>query len=304
MDIDVVVVGGGPAGATCAMFAARLGLATALVDGMGIGGQLINLHSIKDYPGFTDVAGWDLSAVLTEQVMNSGVNTMFGEVEGLRNSGGRWVAEVGTEPLAAKAVVIATGGTPIPVPFGEAYEGRGISYCATCDGSLYRGKPVAVWGGGDFAMSEASYLADLASQVYVLYPQRELVAAMAWQSEAREKQNIEFLPAVELTAVTGANGVEGIDYVTVPGREGRSLPVAAVFGASGLVPNSSLVRGLVEMDDAGFIKTDERLAASAPGIFAVGDVRTGSPMLIAAAVGDGTRAALAVAEYIRKASKP
>jgi len=300
MKVDVLVVGAGPAGATCAMLAARMGFSVTLVDRMGIGGQLINIHSIKNYPGIADIAGWDLSAALTDQVMESGVNTELGTVETLTNAGGTWTAQTDSDSICARAVVIATGGSPAPVPHGEKYEGRGISYCATCDGPLYRGKPVAVIGGGDFAMSEVSFLAGVASDVYVLHPDRALTAAAAWQSEVKAKPNVKLLPSTELAEVTGENGVEGITYVTLPDRTSQTLPVSAVFGATGLVPNSSVVRDLVKTDDSGFIITDENLATSQAGIFAVGDVRSGSAMLVANAVGEGTRAALSVAEYLNR----
>src|SRR5262245_51359406 len=163
-----------------------------IVDQMGVGGQLINVHAVKDYPGFPEgVAGWDLAASMSEQAQAGGIEVGFGAVERLTRDGDRWVVETDGEAHSARAVVVATGCSPRQVPGegAERFVGRGVSYCASCDGEFFRDQPVAVVGGGDTGMSEASFLADVASEVVVLYQEPEPPAAAAWYAEVQEHGN-------------------------------------------------------------------------------------------------------------------
>ena len=303
MDADVVIVGGGPAGLTCGMFAKRFGLSATLVEQMGMGGQLINVHDVKDYPGFpAGVAGWDLSATLGEHAQGAGVEIEFGSIQGMSSSDGAWVLQLDDRQLRTKAVVIATGCSPrpVPVPEEEKLRGRGIAYCATCDGEFFRGQKVAVVGGGDTGMSEATYLADVASEVFVLFQEPAPPAAAAWYDDARKHGNIKFMPLTRVTAVLGDEGVTGLRYLNVQSSEESELEVSGVFGAVGFIPNSEQFKGVLETDEAGFIKTDQNLACSVPGVFAAGDVRSGAAMQVAGAVGDGVQAALSVRKYLRQ----
>ncbi len=301
MDKDVIVVGGGPSGAACAIFSARFGLSTMIVDQVGLGGQLINIHSVKDYPGFPEgVAGWDLAASLSEHAQGCGVEVVFGSVDGLSRSSARWLVQADGDTHRARAVVVATGCSPrqLPGKSAEKLVGRGVSYCATCDGEFFRGQPVAVVGGGDTAMSEASFLVDVASEVVVLFQESAPPAAAAWYAEVRGHENVRFLPSTRLLEVLGDEGVTGIRYLSLADVREHELAVRGVFGAVGVRPNSEAFRDVLETDEAGFIKTDETMACTAQGIFAAGDVRAGASMQAAGAVGEGIRAALSVRKYL------
>jgi thioredoxin reductase (NADPH) len=302
MDADVIVIGGGPAGVACAIFTARFGLSTAIVEHMGLGGQLVNVHLVRDYPGFPEgIAGWDLAAALSEQVQACGVEVALGSAERLARSGDRWVVAVGGETHRARAVVVATGCSPIPLPGkGTAqFAGRGVSYCASCDGEFFRGQPVAVVGGGDTGLSEAAFLADVASHVAVLFQESVPPAAAAWQAEVRAHPNVRFMPSTRVIEVLGGDqGVTTLRYVTLADGAEHELAVSGVFGAVGMRPNSEPFRTVLDTDGAGFITTDETMACTAQGIFAAGDVRAGGSMQAAGAVGEGVRAALSVRRFL------
>lgn len=297
--LDLIIVGAGPAGLAAALEAARAGLTAVTLERMGAGGQLINLDRIDDCPGFPDgIAGYDLGPRLMEQAMNAGARIEYAEAESMRRDGDHWVVEAGGS-FRARAVIIASGGTltPLRAPGSEAFEGRGISYCATCDAEFYRDQEVAVLGGGDWALQEAAYLAGICARVHIVHPEPELTAVASLQQQARADPRLSFMPAAGIAELRGRETLEAL----VLRRDGSevTLPVAGIFVYTGLTPNSGWL-GELSLDAEGRIPVDAGMGTAQPGLFAAGDIRAAAPYRIAAALGDGAVAAVAVAGYLRR----
>jgi len=302
--VDVVVLGGGPAGATAAARLAADGFAVVLVDPLGIGGALINVDHLPDHPDHPDgVAGWDLAAALGEDALEAGVAVTMGRAGAPAWADGTWTVPVdgSGEAVRARAVVVATGCRPRPLP-GDAdgaLEGRGVSYCAVCDGGLFAGQPVVVVGDGPVAFAEARTLAELAASVTVVVAGPEPVADPSWVVAAMAAGPVEVLTGHAVTAVTTAGDDVGVTGVAT--SAGAVIAANGVFGALEPLPNSEPVAGLVGLDDDGRVPVDDGFAVpdAPPGLFAAGDVRRGGQLRAAAAVGDGTRVAAAVASFLQ-----
>lgn len=308
MTVDLVVIGGGPAGASAAFWAARLGWRVALVDPLGVGGQLLNVDQLPDYPGFpAGVAGWDLAAALGEQVLEAGVELALGRAERLHRVDGGWRVEVDGQARTAVAVLVATGSRPRPLP-GAApeLEGRGVSYCAACDAGLVAGRRAVVVGGGDVALAEAQTLAAVAGEVVVVFPEVGPTAAAARVDAVADLPRVRLLPGWVLRAVGVEGGrVTGVELGRPGTDERRFVEADAVFGAVDGPANGELLAGLGALDGEGAVRTDTALAvAGAPGVFAAGDVRSGSVRRAATAAGEGVAAALAVDAQLRARTGP
>lgn len=307
MRYDVMIVGGGPAGLTCGFFCARIGLKVVLFEALGAGGQLINVHRLDDYPGLpVGIAGWDLGVALNQQAIDSGVEFRYGSVTEIAPTSEGWTVRSSDGQCESTALVVSTGGNPraLAIPGEKKLEGRGVSYCAGCDGEFFRDQPVAVVGGGDIAMSEAVFLSDIASQVHVICEASELQASEAWRLQAQKQDNlaIEFNSRIE--EIFGDDAVSAIKLLDISTGERHKLDVAGVFGAIGIEPNTEFVGSLLETDAEGFLVTDDNLRCSRKGVYAAGDVRAGAVDRAAAAVGDGVRCAYAVASFVRDRGGP
>ena len=307
--VDVAVLGGGPAGATAAFLLAREGLTVRVVDPLGIGGALINVDHLPDHPGFPQgIAGWDLAAALGEQALAAGVTVTMGRAGPPVPADGRWAVPVPDAgiTLTARAVLVATGCRPHPLPGDDGtLEGRGLSYCAACDGALFAGQPVVVVGDGPVAAAEAITLAPLAATVTVLVTADRPTAGPAWVDAATAHANVSFLPGHAVTAVvTGAEGrVVGVEVLT-PGGGRRTIPATGVFGALDPIPNrepvaAALGPGAADGSPAVAVGADGAVEGAPPGLYAAGDVRAGAPRRAIAAQGDGAIAAVAIAAYLR-----
>lgn len=299
-DFDVIIVGGGPAGLAAALYTARMNLKTVILDRGPLGGQLLNTELVEDYPGFESILGADLAMKMGEHARKFGVDVRdFEPVKEIDVEGNTKIVRLESDQeLRAPALIMAAGGLPryLGVPGEKEFWGRGVSYCAVCDGAFFKGQELAVVGGGDAAVEEGDFLTRYASKVYILHRRSELRAQPILVDRARENPKIEFVFDAHVKSVTGDGKVQSIVFEQHGAT--RELKVGGVFVFIGFVPNSSLLKVHVDHDSAGYILTDRNMQTSVEGIWAVGDVRAQLTKQIATAVGDGTTAAVAASQYI------
>ena len=299
-EYDVIIVGAGPAGLAAGLYTARMDLKTVIVDRGPIGGQLLNTELIEDYPGFESILGSELATKMGDHSRKFGVEVReFDPVAEIDTDGQDRVVRLESgQELRAKALIMAAGGLPryLEVPGEKEYWGRGVSYCAVCDGAFFKGQQLAVVGGGDAAVEEGDFLTRYASKVYIIHRRNELRAQPILVDRARANPKIEFIFDAHVKEIAGNGKVTGVRFE----QKGKlaELPVGGVFIFVGFVPNSGLLKVHVDHDEAGYILTDRNMQTSVPGIWAVGDVRAQLTKQIATAVGDGTTAAVAAAAYV------
>jgi thioredoxin reductase (NADPH) len=301
-DVDVIVIGAGVAGAAAAMFAARLGMRTVVIEQLGPGGQIINATRIDNMPGFPQgIAGIELGPLVHEQAETAGAEFMLDTVESLSVDGAQRIVTCGSESVRAPAVIVAAGShlRHLGVPGEEALYGRGVSHCASCDGPFFRGRRVCVVGGGDAAVDEALVLAEFASEVVVVHRAPQLTAQAVLVERARAIPSIAFMPSTTIEEIAGEDAVTGVRMTDRVTGETRTEAVAAVFVFTGLEPNAAFLNGQLALDPAGHIVTDLMMRTSLDGVFAAGDIRAQSVALLAAAAGDGATAAVAAHRYVR-----
>jgi len=299
---EVVIIGGGPAGLTAGLYASRLGLRAILVEAGIFGGQMVNARLIENYPGFPHgISGFDLAALMHEQASRFGLEMANADVTGIEpGASHRVLTSEGT--YETQAAIVATGSDyrKLDVEGEEAYVGRGVSYCATCDGPLYRDETVAVVGGGDTAVSDAMELAVYASKVFLVHRRNELRASQVLQERVLSHPKVQPIWDTVVQGLAGDSLLQKLVLRNVKSGEKSDLAVAGVFVAIGFTPRTQIFSGALELTETGQVMTDTALATSVPGIFAAGDVRQDSPRQIAAAVGDGTIAALSAFRYVRE----
>lgn len=293
-EVDLAIIGAGVAGLAAARVAATEGLSVLVIERMGAGGQVMTVERIGNFPGHPGgISGYELGPLLQEEAERAGAEFMLDSVEALQGEGARHLVLCSGDAVSARSVLIACGSRrrPLGVPGELEYEGRGVSHCASCDGPLYRGKPVCVAGGGDSALGEAVVLAAHATTVSVVYPEVQPHAQPYLVEAARALPNVEFVGNARIVEVAGdAQGVTGA-RIQAGGREPRLLPAHGVFVYAGLVPDTEWLAGALRLDRQGRIETDERLRTSLNGVYAAGDVRSGAVCLLAAAAQDGAAAA-------------
>jgi len=299
-DYDVIIVGGGPAGLAAGLYTARMDLKAVLLDLGPLGGQLLNTELVEDYPGFESILGADLAMKMGDHARKFGLEIRdFEPVKEIDVENGTKVVRLESEEeLRAPAVIMAAGGLPryLEVPGEKEYWGRGVSYCAVCDGAFFKGQELAVVGGGDAAVEEGDFLTRYASKVYIIHRRNEFRAQPILMDRARANPKIEFILDAVVKDIKGDDKVRGVDYE----HRGHTteLPVGGVFIFIGFVPNSKLLKVHVNHDEAGYIVTDRDMQTSVEGIWAVGDVRSQLTKQIATAAGDGTTAAVAASMYV------
>jgi len=300
-EYELVIAGGGPAGLTAGLYAARAKLRSLLVEKMGTGGQAASTFLIENYPGFPEgIPGPELTQAMENQAKKFGLEIANGEVKRLEPHGQLWQVELGDRKLVTKAIIVATGVEPrkLGIPGETELRGRGVSYCATCDGPFFRDQEIGVVGGGDSAVDEALYLTRFAKRVYLIHRRGALRAEKILQERAFQNPKVEILWDTVVTRVLGDSGVDGLELKNVKTQAVRTLEVSGVFFYVGLTSNTAFLRNIVRLDDEGYVVTDENMATSAPGIFAAGDVRRKLLRQVATAVGDGAMAAFAAGRYI------
>jgi thioredoxin reductase (NADPH) len=305
-DYDVIIVGGGPAGLAAGLYTARMDLKAVLLDRGPLGGQLLNTELVEDYPGFDSILGADLALKMGEHARKFGLEVRdFEPVKEIDTDGEARVVRLESgEELRARALIMAAGGLPryLEVPGEKEFWGRGVSYCAVCDGAFFKGQELAVVGGGDAAVEEGEFLTRYASKVYVVHRRNEFRAQPILIDRARANPKIEFILDSQVQSIVGDEKVRGLRYQ----RQGKDmeLAVGGVFIFIGFVPNSKLLKVHVDHDEAGYLLTDRNMQTSVPGIWAVGDVRAQLTKQIATAVGDGTTAAVAASAYVTALKHP
>jgi len=297
---DVIIVGGGPAGLAAGLYAARMNLKTVLVDRGPLGGQLHNTELIEDYPGFESILGPDLAMKMAAHARKFGLDAReYEPVREITAEGDTKVVllESGAE-LRAPAVIMAAGGLPkkLDVPGEEEFAGRGVSYCAVCDGAFFKNEVLAVVGGGDAALEEGDFLTRYASKVHIIHRRNEFRAQPILQERARANGKIDFILDAKVQEIEGNGKVSTIVYEAAGQR--RELPVGGVFIFVGFNPNSGILKLHVDHDELGYITTGPDMKTSVPGVWAVGDVRAQLTKQISTAVGDGTTAAVSASAYV------
>lgn len=298
---EVVIIGGGPAGLTAGLYTSRAGLKSLLLERGMFGGQIVNAPLVENYPGFPDgISGADLGLLMHQQATKYGLETVTAEVSGV-NVGKPYKLITTGGSFEAEAIIIAAGSEyrKLGVPGEDIMVGHGVSYCATCDGFFFRGKEVAVVGGGDAAITDALELAQHASKVYVIHRRDQLRAGQVLQERAQLEPKIEFIWDTVVEEIVGQQLVRELKLRNVKTKQVSTLEVSGVFVAVGLKPNSQPFADVVKLSKTGHIVTDEVMATSAEGIFAAGDIRQNSARQITSAVGDGATAALSAFSYLR-----
>lgn len=302
-DYDLIIVGAGPAGLCAAMYAGRGMINAVTLERGAPGGELLNTDLIEDYPGFASIKGWELAQQMADHAQKFGARIDTATVEQVqRGTDDRFtVTTIGGPTYRAPAVILTAGGTPVKlgIPGEKEYAGKGVSYCAVCDGAFFKGEVLAVVGGGDAAVEEAEYLTRYASKVYIVHRRHEFRASKIVQERAFANPKIEVIWNTTVPEIVGdEKGVRHLVLDNVNTHERSTLPVGGVFIFIGFKPNTSLVAGHAKHDAGGYLLTDERMMTSIPGLFAAGDVRAQVTRQVTTAVGDATTAAIAVEKYL------
>lgn len=299
LEFDTVILGGGPAGLSAGIYASRGAVSTAIVDMNMFGGQPSNYLELENYPGFQVVGGYDLMEKFEEHADKFGVKKFpMQEIQNIDLNSKRIITS--ENEFSAKTIIIATGAQPMKlgVPGEKEFVGRGVSYCAVCDGAFYRNKVVAVVGGGNAAVEEAMYLTKFADKVYLVHRRDELRADKIVQERAFKNEKIEFVWNSIVTEIKGENLVDTVVLENVKTHEVSNLSVNGVFPYIGIVPNVENISGQLLQDAGGFIITDETMATSVEGVFAVGDVRKTPLRQVITAASDGAVGAVYAVKYI------
>ncbi len=303
-DYDLIILGGGATALSAAVYTCRAMLKTLILEKLGAGGQILVTDVIENYPGFPEgIRGPELGMLMEKQAVKFGADIRYEEVTGLRpNTPQPGIHTVVTSDgsYTSKAVIIALGGSlkKLGVPGEEEYAGRGVSYCAVCDGNFFRGKDVVVVGGGDAAIDEGLYLTGIVNQVTVVHRRDQLRASRILQERAFKTPNMKFLWSHVVERIVGNSEVEAVELKNLKTEESYLYPTSAVFIYIGFHPNSDPVKDVVELDEFGHVITDINMRTNVPGIFAAGDIRKDSYRQLGTAVGDGITAALSAYHYI------
>jgi len=298
---DLIIIGAGPAGLTAGLYAARARLKTKLLEKFSPGGQILNTDWLENFPGFPDgISGFELIDRMKRQVEKFQLQIENREVIGLQVVGNKKILLTDKGPLESRAVVLACGAIAQRLGVkGEAIlTGKGVSYCGTCDGPFYRDQEIAVIGGGDTAVEEALFLTRFANKVHLIHRRDSLRATKLLQERARAEKKISFIWNSIVAKIVGENQVEGLDLRNVQTGETIHLPVQGVFIFIGYNPDSSLAEGLLDLDENGFVITDNNMETSVPGIFAAGDIRSKLLRQVSTSVGEGATAAFAAEKYL------
>ncbi len=302
VDYDVVIIGAGPAGLAAGLYTGRARLATVILEKGLPGGQILLTDWVENFPGFPEgIAPFDLMENFKKQTLKFGAVIETDEAQAIRKDGGGWVVVGRNKEYRARAVIVATGASyrKLGLAGEEKLTGRGVSYCATCDGAFFRDREIAVVGGGDNALNEAIFLTKFCRKLYLIHRRDRFRATKILQERVFGNAKIEVLWNSVVEAIEGENRLERIIVRNVKENRVYPLQLDGLFVSIGMDPHTGFIKGLVELNEWGEIKVDQKMGTSQPGIFAAGDVADACPKQVATAVGTGVAAALAVSDYLQ-----
>ena len=298
---QLIIIGGGPAGLSAGLYATRARLSTLLIERAIPGGQIINAELVENYPGFPQgISGAELGSLMEQQAMKYGLEIIMAEVEGVEVGEEEKIVHTSEGQYRAKALIIAGGSEhgKLGVPGEEELRGRGVSYCATCDGAFFKDQVIAVVGGGNVAINDALFLTRFASKVIVIHRRDQLRATKILGEGALARPEIEFLWDTVVESIGGDGQVRELGLRNVKTGTESKLEVSGIFVAVGLRPNTGYLEGVVALSQEGFILVNDQMETGVPGIFAAGDIRAGSARQVSSAVGDGATAAISAERYL------
>ncbi len=299
--LGIAIIGGGPAGLAAGIYASRGGADVKLFEELFPGGQIVKTHRVENYPGLTGGPdGYALAAALEKHAAEFDLPIVYGSVADLKLTEGEKTFTVNGEDYAADAVILCMGAGPRKLghPDEDRFVGAGVSYCATCDGNFYRGRDVAIVGGGDTAVSDALYLSGLCSKVYLIHRRDQFRAAGTLVDRVKRAENVELVIDSTVVSLSGEDRLATVAVENKFTHERRELPVSGLFVAVGILPRTDLVQGQVDLDEGGFIVTDRYMQTSVPGVFAAGDIRNTPLRQVVTACADGAIAATKAVEYV------
>lgn len=299
---DIIIIGAGTAGLTAAIYGVRAGKSVLVLEAKTYGGQIINTPKIENYPGIKEISGFEYAKNLYEQAKDLGAEIKFEQVVAIEEQETGKRVKTAKESYDCRSVILATGAKnrPLSLPREQELIGAGVSYCATCDGMFFRGREVAVVGGGNTALEDAAFLANYCSKVYVIHRRSEFRGEEKLVESLKQKENVEFILNSRVTALNGADALESLTVQNVKTEEEQVLPVSGVFVAIGQMPQNEKFAEIVDLDTHGYVKAGENCHTNVEGIFTAGDCRTKEVRQLATAAADGAVAALAACAYLNQ----
>ena len=297
---DLAIIGGGVAGMTAAIYAARAGMSTVIIEQGGFGGQAALTAKIENYPSYKEVEGFQLAADMKAQVDALGVESSYAQVKALSKDGDIFTVSTDSSGIQARTVIIANGvrRRELGIEGEDTFRGRGVSWCAVCDGGFFRKKKTAVIGAGNSALGDAIYLSNLCEEVYLIFRREKPTATKSYLDQLESIDNIRLMPRHIPLEIKGDRKVTALTVKNIDTEEETDLTVDGVFEAIGLIPDNDVFANIVELDEHGYIITDNEMRTSTPGLFAAGDTRQKTLRQIVTACADGAQAATTAHEYL------
>lgn len=299
---DVLIVGAGTAGMTAGIYVQRAGKKALVLDEKGYGGQIVNTATVENYPGFVNISGTEFTERIHEQAVELGVDFKVEKVKNAKKKGEVFVVSTGDSQYEVKSVIIATGvkNRELGIPGEEKFKGSGVSFCATCDGNFFKGRDIAIIGGGNTALEDAEVMSGIANKVYLVHRRDEFRGDKLTVKRLSVKDNVEFVLNSKPVEITGGFAVDGLKVENTEDGSQKTLKVDGIFVAVGQTPDNKAFEGLVKLDSAGYVEAGEDCLTSAEGIFVAGDCRTKKVRQLTTAASDGSVAAAGAVEYINR----
>lgn len=299
---DVLIVGAGTAGMTAGIYVQRAGKKALVLDEKGYGGQIVNTATVENYPGFVNISGTEFTERIHEQAVELGVDFKVEKVKNAKKKGEVFVVSTGDSQYEVKSVIIATGvkNRELGIPGEEKFKGSGVSFCATCDGNFFKGRDIAIIGGGNTALEDAEVMSGIANKVYLVHRRDEFRGDKLTVKRLSVKDNVEFVLNSKPVEITGGFAVDGLKVENTEDGSQKTLKVDGIFVAVGQNPDNKAFEGLVKLDSAGYVDAGEDCVTSAEGIFVAGDCRTKKVRQLTTAASDGSVAAAGAVEYINR----